>query len=69
MKAVENCLVHALVIVVARARNYLDYKGYGKGRKILPNVRELVQTAEGNLRRGEGIPNYKPYSAICQNIG
>jgi hypothetical protein len=40
----ENCLAHALVIVMAYITNDLNYQSYRKGRKkILPKIRELLQ--------------------------
>ena len=36
VKAEENCLVHALLIAIARVVNNGNYKAYRQGRKIVP---------------------------------
>jgi len=44
VKAEENCLAHALKIAIAKVDNETNYKAYRKGRKILPVVRDLLET-------------------------
>jgi hypothetical protein len=50
LKIEENFLAHALVIAVAKVTKDPDYQAYRKGRKILPEVRELLQ-ATGEIFR------------------
>ena len=61
VKARDNCLVHALVIAVARLANDPNYKAYRQGRKILPKVRELLQASGVDLGRGGGIPELQAF--------
>jgi hypothetical protein len=63
VKSDENSLAHALVIAVARVANDPDYKAYIHGRKILPQIRELLQ-ASGVDTRTTNI-----FNATCHNIG
>ena len=53
----DNCLAYALIIAIARLNNYPKYKAFGKGRKIRPVVRQLLETTGIDLKNGEGIPN------------
>jgi hypothetical protein len=56
VKAEKNCLVHALVIAIAKIINDPNYKSYRDGRKIGPVVQRLLQTTGINLDRvGGGI--------------
>jgi len=57
VKATENCLAHALVIAIAKAENDPNYVAYRKGRKILPVVRNLLDTTGIDLSGGGGFPN------------
>jgi hypothetical protein len=56
----ETCLAHALVIAVAKLTNDPNYKAYRQGRKVLPNVRELLQATGVDLCRG-GIPELQAF--------
>jgi len=42
VNAKKNCPAHALLISVARVRNYHNHLAYRKWCKILPKVRELL---------------------------
>jgi len=53
VKAETNCLAHALIIAIARLTNDPNYKAYGQGRKILPEV-HLLHTTGINLQNGGG---------------
>jgi len=55
VKAEENCLAHALLIVIARVDNDADYTAYRKGRKIRPVVQSLLQQTGIDLANGGGI--------------
>ena len=57
VKAAENCLVHAIIIAIAKAENGTDYKAYRKGRKIRPVVRKLLANTGIDLSGGGGFPN------------
>jgi hypothetical protein len=61
VKAKENCLAYALVIVIARVKNDPDYKAYRQGRKILPKVRELLHASGVDLGGGGGIPELQAF--------
>ena len=57
----ENCLAHALVIAIAKVKNDPNYKVYRQGRKILPEVHELLQASGVDLSRGGGIPELQAF--------
>jgi len=56
LKAEEYCLLHALIIAIARVENDVNYTAYRKGRKISPVVEALLQQTAIDLTRGDGIP-------------
>lgn len=57
----ENCLAHALVIIIAKVTNDPNYPAYRKGyKKIFHKVREL-QTTGADLSRGGGIPELQAF--------
>jgi hypothetical protein len=56
VKAENNCLAHALIIAVAKLTNDPNYNSYRRGRKVLPQVRHLLQKTGISLDRGAGIP-------------
>ena len=58
LRAEENCLVHALIIAIARLNNNLNYTSYRKGNKIRPVVRQLLETTGIDLKNGAGIPEF-----------
>ena len=55
VKAVTNCLAHALIIAFARITNDPNYTSYRKGFRILPVVQHLLETTGTDLKNGEGI--------------
>jgi hypothetical protein len=56
VNAENNCLVHAMVIAIARVNNDLNYKAYRLGRKIVPEVEILLETTDIYLSNGGGFP-------------
>jgi hypothetical protein len=56
VKANKNCLAHAIIIAVAKLTNETNYKSYRREYKVLPQVRQLLQTTGINLDNGAGIP-------------
>jgi hypothetical protein len=56
VKPTENFLAHALIIAIAKTENDPNYVAYRKGRKILPVVRNLLDTTGIDLSGGGGIP-------------
>jgi hypothetical protein len=61
VKAKENCLLHALVIAVAKVTNHPNYNVYRNERKILANVLELLRMT--GIRRGAGIRKLQAYKS------
>ena len=57
VKAKEKCLVHALVVAVAKLTNDPDYKAFIQGRKIRPKVDLLLEITGIDLTKGGGIPD------------
>jgi len=55
VKAIENCLAHALVIAIAKLTDDKDYKAFRQGRKIRPHVDHLLATTGIDLSNGGGI--------------
>ena len=55
VKAKTNCLVHALIIAIARITKDPNYKSYRNGNKILQKVEHLLQTTGIDLQHGGGI--------------
>jgi len=53
VKATDNCLVHALIIAIARKDS--NYDSYRRGWKIIPVVRDLLETTGIDLASGGGI--------------
>jgi len=56
VKASENCLIHAIIIAIAKLENDPDYKAYVQGRKIRPLVQKLLAMTGLDLSEGGGIP-------------
>ena len=56
VKAEENCLAHALIIVISKVDNHANYKSYRQGRKIRSVVQNLLQETGIDLTNGAGIP-------------
>jgi hypothetical protein len=52
VKAETNCLVHALIIAIARITKDPNYKAYMQGRKIHQVVDNLLWTTGINLENG-----------------
>jgi hypothetical protein len=57
VRAEQNCLVHALIISIAKLTNDPNYIAYRKGYKILPVVQRLLETTGIDLQNGGGITN------------
>jgi len=55
VRAVENCLAHALVIAIARLNKDPNYTSYRKGRKIRPAVCQLLETTCIDLKNAGRI--------------
>ena len=56
VSAEENCLAHALIIVIARLNNDPNCASYWRGNKIRPLVKELLDTSGIDLKNGAGNP-------------
>ena len=56
VKATHTCLAHALIIAIARVEKDSNYESYRKGWKILPVVRDLLETTGIYLARGGETP-------------
>jgi hypothetical protein len=61
MKAEINCLAHALIIAIAKITNDPNYKAYIQGRKIHPEVHNLLATVGINLENGGCIPEQEKF--------
>ena len=59
--AEENCPAHALVMAIARLNDDPNYTSYRKDFKILPLVRQLLETTGIGLKNGGGIPELTRY--------
>ena len=81
VKTEQNCLVHAIIIVIARVDNDPNYKAYRQGRKIRHVVETLHETTGIDLSNGAGIPelvrfqeHFREYKIVvyhglnCDNI-
>ena len=81
VKAEENCLVHTLVIAIARVDNDPNYKTYRKGRKIRQIVQTLLKTTGIDLSTGGVVSelvrfqeHFREYKIVvyhvlsCENI-
>ena len=81
VRAEKDCLAHALVIAIAKLTGDANYKAYRQGRKIGPQVRQLMETTGINLDDGGGIrelgklqEHFKEYRIVvyagldCQDI-
>ena len=55
VKADDNCLVHALLIAIAKLENDPNYKSYPRCRKIRHVVKTLLQKTGIDLANGAGI--------------
>jgi hypothetical protein len=67
VRAEQNCLAHVLIITIARLTNDPNYKAYRHGRKILPVVKNLLETTGIDLQNGGGshnIFNFRIFSKI-----
>jgi hypothetical protein len=51
----EGCLIHAIIIMIAKVLNDPNYNAYRQGWKILPVVQHLLETTGINLDNGGGI--------------
>lgn len=56
VKAVDNCLAHALIIALVKVDKDPNYKSYRDGWKIRPVVRNLLDTIGIDLSSGAVIP-------------
>ena len=56
VKASENCLAHAIIILIAQAENNPNYKAYRKDRKIRSVVQNMLAKTGDVLSGGVGIP-------------
>ena len=54
VKAETNCLAHALIIAIARLTKDPNYNSFRRGRKIQPEVQQLLQKTGINLDNGGG---------------
>jgi hypothetical protein len=52
VKALENCLAHAIIIAIAKLENDPNYKAYRQGRKIRPVVQTLLDKTVLDLSVG-----------------
>ena len=57
VKAVDNCLAHALIIAISKVNNDPNYESYRKGTKIRPVVQNLLETTGIDLTNAAGIPS------------
>ena len=52
VKAETNCLVHALIIQIARITNDPNYNSYRRGGRIFPEAQQLLETTGIDLQHG-----------------
>ena len=57
VKAMDNCLAHAIIIAIARVENEPNYKAYRQGRKIRPVVQKLLARQVWTCPQAEEFPN------------
>ena len=57
VKASENCLIHAIIIAIAKLENDPDYKAYVQGRKIHPVIQKLLAVTDISLSERGGFLN------------
>jgi hypothetical protein len=58
VRAEQNCLAHAVIIVIAKLTNDPKYKAYRQGYKIIRIVKHLLETTGIDLQNGGGIPQF-----------
>jgi len=81
VKAEDNCLAHALVIVISKVDKHPKYDAFRKGRKIWHMVQTLIENTGIDLSNGTGIPeivrfqkHFREYKKVdynclsCDNI-
>ena len=68
VKIETNSLASALIIAIAKLTNDPDYKAYRKGRKIYPEVDQLLATTCMSLDNGGGSLNSSAFKTIFGNI-
>jgi len=56
IRTTHNCLIHALIIAIARIEHDSNYESYREDWKIRPVVRDLLQKTGIDLTSGSGIP-------------
>jgi hypothetical protein len=56
VKAVNDCLAHALMIAIAKLTNDPDYKTFCQGRMIHPVLDRLIATTGTDMTNGGGVP-------------
>jgi hypothetical protein len=61
VKAETNCLVHALIIAIAKLTTDQNYEAFRHGRKIHQAVHNLIATTGINLDNGGGIPELEQF--------
>ena len=57
VKASENCLAHAIIIAIVKAKNSPLYLAYRRRYKIRPVVQKLLAKTGIDLSGGGGFPN------------
>jgi hypothetical protein len=61
VKSYSNCLEHAIVIDKARLETDPEYDSYRRGRRIIPEVENLMQTTGIDLQNGRGIAELEKF--------
>ena len=67
VKAETECFAHVLIIVIANATKDPTYKAYGKGRKIISVVEDLLEMTGIVLDNGAGVPELERLRTIFAN--
>jgi hypothetical protein len=68
VNAKKNCIVHALIIAIARVDNGPNYNSYRRGYKIRPEVDRLLQVTGVDLSQGGGIPELESLQQYFHEI-
>jgi hypothetical protein len=68
VKAEQNCLAHALIIALDRLNNDPNNKSFRLGRKIRPEVDNLLLTTGIDLTSDGGIPELKLFQNISKIV-
>jgi len=65
VRAVQNCLAHALVIAFSKVDNDPNYDAFRKGRKIHHAIQTLLEMTVIDLSNGAGISELLHFQEHC----